>query len=66
MIKIREIEKAVLNLPRRDFKKFRQWFHKFDALRWDQQLKADVKNGKLDAFAQKALNDFENGKCKEL
>jgi len=39
MIKIPDIEKAVSNLPRNDFAKFRKWFHKFDAVRWDQQFK---------------------------
>ncbi len=66
MIKIRDIEKAVSSLPKKDFMKFRAWFHKFDALKWDEQLKKDVHSGKLDKLAESALKDFKDGKCKEL
>ena len=61
-----EIEKAVSHLPRKDLAKFRSWFEKFDAVRWDKQMEEDVKAGKLDIIANKALEDFKKGKCKEL
>ena len=66
MIKIREIEKVISNLPPKDLVAFRRWFEKFEAAQWDIQFKADVKSGKLDAIANKALEDFQKGKCKEL
>lgn len=66
MIKIRELEHTVSNLPEDDLSKFRTWFHKFDAIKWDRQLEGDVRAGKLDRIAQKAIRDFKNGKCKEL
>ena len=66
MIKIREIEKAIVDLPPKQFSAFRAWFDKFDAVRWDRQFEANVYSGKLDALANKALGDFKKGKCKEL
>ena len=66
MIKIRELEKAVSNLPKRDFVKFRTWFHKYAATKWDRQFENDVRAGKLDRSAHKAIEDFKKGNCKEL
>ena len=66
MIKIRELEKAVSNLPPEDFVLFRAWFHKFDAARWDKQFENDVATGKLDRLGQKAIEDFKKGNYKEL
>ena len=66
MIKIREIEKAVSNLPFKDLIAFRGWFQKFDAARWDQQFENDARLGKLDHLAHKAMADFKKGNCKEL
>ena len=66
MIKIKDIEKAVTHLPTKDFATFRGWFHKYDAVRWDKQFEDNVRDGKLDKMARKAVSDFKNGKCREL
>ena len=66
MIKIREIEQAISHLPPKKFSDFRRWFNKLDATRWDSQLEKDVKTGKLDGLAAKALRDLKEDKCKEL
>jgi len=66
MIKIRDLENAVANLPKNEFAKFREWFHKFDNQKWDKQFEEDVKTGKLDKISESALRDYNDGKCKEL
>ncbi len=66
MIKIRDIEHAVSSLPDQDLSKFRSWFHKFDAVKWDRQFENDVRAGKLDTLAQKAIDDFKNGKYRAV
>lgn len=66
MIKIRDLEKEVSNLPEKALAQFRAWFYKFEAQRWDKQFENDAASGKLDKLAQKALKDFDKGKCKEL
>ncbi len=66
MIKIRDIEKNITDLPPQKLAEFRRWYEKFDAAQWDKQFENDVHGGKLDAAANKAFRDFKNGKCKEL
>jgi len=66
MVDVRDIEKAVQQLAPVDLARFRRWFLKFDAARWDWQFEADAKAGKLDALADQALDDLRRGRCKEL
>ncbi len=66
MIKIRDIEKTITSLPSQELAEFRNWFLKYDAVKWDKQFENDAKDGKLDKLANKAIADFKNGKCKQL
>lgn len=66
MIKIREIEKTLSDLSPKELVEFRRWYEKFDAAKWDKQFESDVKAGKLDSAAKKALKDFKSGNHKEL
>ena len=66
MIKIRELEKTISSLPPKGLARFRAWFQKFDAARWDEQFDRDAKSGKLDRLADKAKSDFKKGKFKAL
>ena len=66
MIKIRDIEKVIADLPPEELAEFRTWYQKFDAAKWDQEFEADVRAGKLNAKASKALADFKSGKFREL
>ncbi len=63
---IRNIEQIIAKLPRKKLVAFRAWFFKFDARSWDKQFRADVQAGKLDAFANEAIDDLKKGKCREL
>lgn len=64
MIKIGELEKDVLSLPDSAFARFRAWFHKMEAERWDRQFEQDAASGKLEHLAVKACNGFTKKKCK--
>jgi hypothetical protein len=44
---------------------FRSWYAAFDAEAWDRQFEADVKAGKLDALADKALRAHAAGQSKK-
>jgi hypothetical protein len=66
MTTVKEIEQAVTKLPKRELKHFTSWFEEFDSKNWDEQFEMDVKEGKLDKLAEKALKEFEKGKCQEL
>ncbi|MBI2870816.1 MAG: hypothetical protein HYY14_03810 [Candidatus Omnitrophica bacterium] len=63
---IRDIERAVTKLPQQKLVAFRAWFYNFDAKAWDKQFKEDSSSGKLDKLADRAIDDFNNGHCKEL
>lgn len=58
---IKEVVKAVEQLPQDQLKQFRDWFLKFDSEVWDEQIEKDAKTGKLDALAQAAIDDHGAG-----
>jgi hypothetical protein len=66
MTKIEQIEGAVQELSADELAAFRAWFSKFDADAWDRQFEADVKAGKLDALAERALQEHAEGRSTEL
>ena len=61
-----EISGAVRRLPRRELKKFRQWFVAYDAAAWDRQFEQDVAAGRLDRLARETLRDLRAGRCTDL
>lgn len=66
MSTVQEIEDAIRRLPPAQLTSLRAWFADFDAALWDQQIDDDVRSGKLDALAEQALKDFEQGRCTEF
>ena len=66
MSKIDELEQKVQALSPEELAQFREWFVEFDWAAWDKQLERDVRAGKLDALAEKALRDHAAGKTKPL
>lgn len=63
---ITEIEQAIAELSPEELARFREWFEEFDARVWDEQIENDAKTGKLDKFANKAIDEYRTGKAKEL
>ena len=61
-----EIQEAVRKLSAEDLESFRVWFADFDATAWDRELESDAAGGLLDSFANEALEDFKNGRCRPL
>ncbi len=66
MNKVEKIGREIKELTPSELMAFRQWFYEFDAEVWDRQIEDDVKAGKLDALAEKALRDFASGNTREL
>ncbi len=66
MTRVEKVEREVQSLSPKELASFRQWFTAFDAEAWDQQFEADVKAGKLDALAERALRDHVAGKSTKL
>jgi hypothetical protein len=63
---IENLEEQVRTLSAEDLARFREWFAQFDAEAWDRQLEADVKAGKLDRLAERALRAHAAGHSTEL
>jgi hypothetical protein len=66
MTTIEDIEKAIEQLPPREFAQFRAWFEAFEAGRFDEAIARDAAAGKLDALAGEALADHRAGRSREL
>jgi hypothetical protein len=62
MSRVERVEGEVQNLSAEELKDFRDWFARFDAAAWDQQIEADADNGKLRSLAERALKDHEAGR----
>ena len=66
MVTVKEIEEAVKRLPPEQYNAFRRWFDEYEARQWDAQIERDVKAGKLDELAEKAIRDYQSGNTTEL
>ncbi|MBI3455739.1 MAG: hypothetical protein HY002_08120 [Candidatus Rokubacteria bacterium] len=66
MGKIENLEQQIRALSPEEFARFREWFAQYDAEAWDRQLEADVKAGKLDTLAERALRAHAAGQSTEL
>jgi hypothetical protein len=66
MTNLEELETAVSNLPSDELAKFREWFERFNATRFDHLIELDTQSGKLDRLADAAVADFRSGRAHEL
>ena len=64
MSNIEAIKSAIEALPESDYIELRQWFNEKDWDKWDKQIEADSKSGKLDFLIAEAMK--EKGTLKEL
>lgn len=63
---VEELEKAVAELPPDLLARFRNWFEQFEAARFDAQIEADAKSGKLDKLAEDAIAEHKAGHTRRL
>ncbi len=66
MSRVENIESEIRQLSTEELTAFREWFTRFDAEAWDRQFEADVKAGKLDGLAERALRDHAAGRSTKL
>ena len=66
MSNVTEIQQAILSLTEADYLQLRHWFNELDWEKWDRQIEADSKSGKLDFLIAEALETKEEGKLKDL
>ena len=63
---IEDIERAVERLEGDEYHRFRDWFARLEADRFDRAIEADIKAGRLDKLAEQALNHARAGRTKPL
>ena len=66
MTTVAEISGAVRRLPKRELKRFRDWFAEYDAAAWDAQFERDVADGRLDKFVREAQRAVRTGRATAL
>ncbi len=63
---VEDLESAISRLSAEELARFAAWFEDFLADRWDRQIEADIKAGRLDAAGKRAAEDFKAGRCTPL
>ncbi|MBA3785514.1 MAG: hypothetical protein H0X15_08275 [Acidobacteria bacterium] len=63
---VKEIESAIEQLPPSEVSELSEWFERFEAEIWDEQIAADIKNGKLQRLIEEAEKDFAEGNCQPI
>ena len=66
MGRVEKIESQIKELAPEELAALREWFTNYDAEAWDRQMEADVKAGRLDALAERALQDHRAGRSMKL
>ena len=66
MSDIEVIEREIERLDDKAFARLRDWFIEYDHARWDCQIEADSKAGKLDSLVEEALAEHRAGKTRPL
>lgn len=66
MTRLEELEREIRELNRVELGDLREWFLKYDSDEWDRQIEEDIRGGKPDELARKALDAHKAGETKEL
>jgi hypothetical protein len=63
---VAELEAAIRTLPKEDLARFDQWYQQFIEEEWDEQIRQDVKAGKLDFLLDEAQKERAAGTLKRF
>ena len=66
MNRLELLEKEVQALSREELSEFERWFAEYKADLWDKQIEEDVKAGRLDKIANRAIDEIRKGNYREL
>lgn len=61
---LREIQKAIQSLPRKEVTELAEWLDKFDSEMWEDQIRDDAKSGRFKSIYAEAVAEFESGETK--
>jgi len=63
---VKEIEKAIAELPPPELADLAKWFEEFQEDAWDHQIAQDVKAGRFEAILQRVEEQAASGQCRPL
>ncbi|MEE4239656.1 MAG: hypothetical protein V2I51_23290 [Anderseniella sp.] len=63
---IKEIEKAIVQLPAEDLDKLAGWLEDYRAQMWDKQIEEDLEAGRLYALLAEVDEEYEAGLSQPL
>ncbi len=66
MTTIKEIENAIVNLPRHELVEFAEWFEEYQSQIWDEQIDNDSRAGRFDGLVAQAKSEHDAGKSRPL
>ena len=66
MTSLKELERAIANLPEEEYRELRRWFLEKDWEKWDRQIVADSRAGMLDFLVREALDAKKDNKLRDL
>jgi len=66
MTKTEKLEQEIKKLNPNELSAFREWFQNYDSEVWDNQIEDDIKKGKLEQLANKAIEEHKSGRTKEI
>ncbi len=59
---VEQIEEAIQKLPRNEFFRLHQWIRERFNDEWDRQIEEDIRAGRLDRSAARAIAEHRAGK----
>ena len=63
---VKDIEKAITQLPPHELAELSQWFEEFQNQQWDEQIERDANAGRFDTLIEQAKAQFAAGRCRPL
>jgi hypothetical protein len=63
---IKEIERAIVQLPAEDLDKLAGWLEDYRAQMWDKQIEEDLAAGRLDSLLAEVAKEYEAGLSQPL
>ncbi len=61
-----EIQKAILELPKSEYRQLKRWLDEMEWEEWDREIETDSRDGKLDFLVTEAIEAKENGSLRDL
>ena len=66
MAKIDQLKVEIEQLPKEEFSELVRWLSEKDWARWDLEIEADSRSGKLDVLVREAADAKSKGKLSDL